>query len=132
MASVDQIGAYHVLMPQRQLKPSGDLQFKLPVAKPLSGDLKEAAPKVSKPELVTPPRALSLKEISKMLTKVNLSFDLFEIQAKISIDENNGGILIRVVNNKTGEEIMRIPPYEAIELLADKGAAAGLLLDQKV
>ena len=67
-----------------------------------------------------------------MLTKVNLSFDLFEIQAKISIDENNGGILIRVVNNKTGEEIMRIPPYEAIELLADKGAAAGLLLDQKV
>ena len=131
MVSVDQIGAYHVLLPQRQPKLAGHLPQNKPVVKPLSGN-GEAVPKVSQKELVAPPIAESLKELAVKLSKVNPSFDLFEIQAKVSIDETTGGILIRVINNKTGEEIMKIPPYQAIALISDKGAAAGLLLDREV
>ena len=91
-----------------------------------------AAPKASKPEPVTPPRELSLSEIANLLNKVNLHFDLFEIQAKFTIDKASGGILIEVRNNQTGEVIRRIPPYDAIRFLSEAEKTAGLLLDQMV
>ena len=132
MASVDQIGGYHVPLPQRQVKPSGDPRGELPEIKLPSEGVKSTAPKPSQKEMVAPPERLTLTEIAQILRRVNLTFDLFEIQAKFSIDESRGGIQIEVINNKTGEVIRRIPPYEAVALFSDAGKAAGLLLDQEV
>ncbi len=41
-----------------------------------------------------------------------MTFDLFEIQAKFIIDEENHDIKIIVRNTKTGEVIRMIPPSE--------------------
>ena len=134
MANIDQIGAYFVPTPQRQAKPAAEFEFKFesPVVHIPSGNVGAAAPKASKPEPVTPPKRLSLAEITKLLSKVNLHTDLFEISANYSIDEASGGIQVEVKNTKTGEVIRRIPPYDAVLLLLDREKAAGLLLDQKV
>lgn len=132
MASVDQISGYNVPLPQRQVKPQGDSQVELPEIRLLSGGRGATAPKSSSKEMVAPPERLSLTEIAKILSRVNLTFDLFEIQAKFSVDESRGGIQIEIINNKTGEVIRRIPPYEAVALFSDMGKVAGLLLDQSV
>jgi flagellar protein FlaG len=114
------------------VKPSGNSKTGLPEIRLPSGGMEATAPKPSTKEMVAPPERLSLTEIAKILSRVNLRFDLFEIQANFSIDEARGGIQIEVVNNKTGEVIRRIPPYEAVALFSEMGKVAGLLLDQRV
>jgi uncharacterized FlaG/YvyC family protein len=55
---------------------------------------------------------MSLDELAEMLRKINLTFDLFEIQARFTINRETGDISVQVVNQRTGEVIRKIPPYE--------------------
>lgn len=59
---------------------------------------------------VKPP--LSRDELAEMLHRINLTFDLFEVAAKYSIDEDSNQIHVTLVNTRTGEVIRRIPPKE--------------------
>jgi uncharacterized FlaG/YvyC family protein len=47
-----------------------------------------------------------------VLHKVNLTFDLFEIQANYTVNSNTGDVIVQIVNQRTGELIRRIPPYD--------------------
>lgn len=60
---------------------------------------------------------MSLEEFAEMLRKVNLTFDVFEIQARYTIDRESGDISIEVINQRTGEVIRKIPPYEIPDLV---------------
>ncbi len=60
---------------------------------------------------------MSLDELSDMLQKVNLTFDLFEIQARFSVDRQTGDISVEVINQRTGEVIRKIPPYDIAEFV---------------
>ena len=56
-------------------------------------------------------KRMTLEEFAEVLRKVNLTFDMFEIQARFTIDSNSGDISIEVINQRTGEVIRKIPPY---------------------
>jgi uncharacterized FlaG/YvyC family protein len=60
---------------------------------------------------------MSLEELAAMLRKVNLTFDLFEIQAKYAVDLSTGDITVQVINQRTGEVIRKIPPYDLPKLV---------------
>lgn|GEM_PF-4714864 len=47
-----------------------------------------------------------------MLRRMNLTYDLFEIQANYRYDKELGMVRVVVRNTVTGEVIRRIPPYE--------------------
>lgn len=63
-------------------------------------------------ENVIEQKRMSLEELAELLRKINLTFDLFEVQAKFSTDPVTGQIKVEVVNQRTGEVIRKIPPYE--------------------
>lgn len=56
-------------------------------------------------------KRMTLEELAEQLRKINLTFDLFEIQAKFTIDQETGDVSVEVVNQRTGEVIRKIPPY---------------------
>lgn len=69
-------------------------------------------------------KQLSLEELAEVLRKVNLRFDLFEIQAKFTVSRQTGEVTIEVINQRTGEVIRKIPPYavsHVLESLKDGG-----------
>jgi uncharacterized FlaG/YvyC family protein len=71
-------------------------------------------------------KRMSLEEFAEMLRKVNLTFDMFEIQARFIIDRESGDISIEVINQRTGEVIRKIPPYrlpDLVEAVKTGGAA---------
>jgi len=55
---------------------------------------------------------MSVQELEELLRKVNLSFDLFEIQATYTVDNHTGDVSVQIINQRTGEVIRKIPPYE--------------------
>jgi uncharacterized FlaG/YvyC family protein len=134
VATIVDIGGYNVPVPEREIRPSGEVKIHLPKVKPASEKAATAKPKASEPQVSAPPAPTqkTFAEMSTMLSKVNLYLDQFEIQARYSMDPASGNIQIEVRNNTTGEVIRRIPPYEAAKLFQDPVKAAGLLLDQKV
>jgi uncharacterized FlaG/YvyC family protein len=74
----------------------------------------QAAPaaKVAKPENSARHEPISLDELAENLRKMNMTFDLFEIQAKFIVDSESHDIKVIVRNTRTGEVIRSIPPAE--------------------
>jgi uncharacterized FlaG/YvyC family protein len=83
---------------------------------------------------------MSSSELADILRRVNLTFDLFEIQAFINVDRESGEVTVQVINQRTGEVIRKIPPYDVpkiIEALDNAlpnqgGSVEGLITDIKV
>ena len=85
------------------------------------------------------PKQMSLAELAEVLHKVNLTFDIFEVQANFSVDMKTGDVSVQIVNQRTGEVIRRIPPYDlsAIakvidQMLAGDKSVDPMLTDVKV
>jgi uncharacterized FlaG/YvyC family protein len=74
---------------------------------------------------------MSLDELAEMLRKVNLTFDLFEIQAIFSIDQKTGDVTVEVINQRTGEVIRKIPPYDIGEMVDALETGESVLTDIK-
>jgi uncharacterized FlaG/YvyC family protein len=51
-------------------------------------------------------------ELAQMLRRINLTFDLFEIQARFNVSDSDHHVRVTLINTRTGEVIRRIPPYE--------------------
>ena len=132
MTDIVHIGGKIVPEPKLEVRPTGKQQIILPNAKPPSGEVETAKPRISQPDVPTPPKpsTMSYAEISSMLNKVNIYLDQFEIQASYTVDKTTGGVQIEIVNKTTGEVIRKIPPYEAKTLFTDFGSATGALLNQ--
>ena len=77
-------------------------------------------------------RQMSLEELAEVLRKVNLTFDLFEIQASISVDKKTGDILVEVINQRTGEVIRKIPPYDVSTMVESLETGGSILTDVEV
>ena len=82
-------------------------------AQPAPDDGK-AAPvvKSAKPVKAAEREQLSLDELAENLRRMNMTFDLFEIQAKFLVDKSDRQVKVIVQNTKTGEVIRSIPPTE--------------------
>lgn len=99
-------------------------------------DTSQRAIEIAKPgrpeRAVKQSERMSLNELAELLRKVNLTFDLFEVQARFSVDSNTGEVTVEVVNQRTGEVLRRIPPYEVqkvADALDQRGAQDPLLMD---
>jgi flagellar protein FlaG len=55
---------------------------------------------------------ISREELAEMLHRINLTFDLFEVAAKYSMDADHNQVHVTLINTRTGEVIRRIPPDE--------------------
>ena len=101
-----------------------------PAAEPKGPQVDPAAPPKQEiaPEPVQRREPLSLGELAQALRKVNLTFDLFEIQAKISVADD-GDVAIHVINQRTGETIRRIPPNEINQFLNNSARDVGKITD---
>ena len=73
---------------------------------------------------------VSKDELAEMLRKFNLTFDLFEIEAQYSVEENGHRIKVVIQNTRTGEIIRKIPPYEFVTNYEDIRAGLGTLINQ--
>jgi uncharacterized FlaG/YvyC family protein len=76
-------------------------------------------------------RSMSFDELAEMFRKVNLTLDLFEIQARFSVNEESGDISVVVLNQRTGEVIRRIPPFEVNKLAESLLKEQGMITDIK-
>lgn len=101
------------------------------VSAPSRHDQRSAPTPVTRTEEVTPTaqniikpadqvkEQVSLDELAEMLRKVNLTFDLFEIAAEYSIEEESRRVNVVIRNTRTGEVIRRVPPAEFTQNLRD-------------
>ncbi len=78
------------------------------------------------------PKRMSLDELAEALRKVNLTFDLFEIQTRFIIDSTSGDISVQIINQRTGEVIRKIPPYELPQVAQLIESGEPLVTDVKV
>jgi uncharacterized FlaG/YvyC family protein len=76
------------------------------------------------------PQQISTEDLAKMLQKVNLTFDLFEIEADASIDPDSHELKVIVRNTRTGEVIRRIPPHDFKAQFDSFRNGVGLLIDR--
>lgn len=84
----------------------------------------EPAPAVHAPERI------STDELEQMLHKVNLTFNLFEIESNVSIDQGSHELHVVVRNTRTGDVIRRIPAYEFKAQFVSFRNGVGLLIDR--
>lgn len=80
-------------------------------------------------EAVRPREQLSLDELADMLRKLNLTFDLFEIETEFSVDMDDHQIRVVVRNTRTNEVIRRIPAHEFEAQFTSFRDGVGLLID---
>jgi len=75
---------------------------------------------------------VSTDELAEMLRKVNLTFDLFEIAAEYTVEEEPHRVTVVIRNTRTGEVIRRIPPANFIENYNDIKSGLGTLINASV
>lgn len=73
---------------------------------------------------------ISLDELAENLRRINLTFDLFEIEARFSINEEDKMVRVELRNTRTGEVVRRIPPWEFKANFANFKDGVGLLLNR--
>lgn len=93
----------------------------------------ETAPKpATRPEQRESARVreqISTEELAEMLHKINLTFDLFEIEAEFSFDQEDNQVRVVVRNTRTNEVIRRIPAHEFKAQFTNFRDGVGLLID---
>ena len=129
MATIENLGAAFI----RRVVRSATRDLTIPLKKVRDAGAKSADAKIIKAELKVSDelkrrressigrgrepenveqKRMSLDELAELLRKINLTFDLFEVQTKFIINRESGQISVEVVNQRTGEVIRKIPPYE--------------------
>lgn len=90
----------------------------------------ESPAKPAQPEAEAKVREqISLDELSEMLNKLNLTFDLFEIEAEFSFDREDKQVRVVVRNTRTNEVIRRIPAHEFQAQFSNFRDGVGMLVD---
>jgi uncharacterized FlaG/YvyC family protein len=96
-------------------------------ARPQTGPQAEVQATGAIPQLENP---MALPELSDTLNQINQTFDLFEIAAEFSVDEQDHEVRIVLRNTRTGEVIRRIPPDEFAGNFATFKDGMGLLFNK--
>ena len=72
------------------------------------------------------------QEIIDAIERANKSLDIVNTRFEFSIHEGTKEILVKVVDDVTGETIREIPPEKILDLVAKMWELAGLFVDEKV
>lgn len=77
-------------------------------------------------------REASRAEVERALENVNQAAGVANEKISFVLHDGSGRLMVRVVNNSTGEVIREIPPKELLDAEARIREAIGLFLNRKV
>ena len=76
-------------------------------------------------------KELSKSELAELLRRINMSFDIFEIQSRFIIDPNGlDELKIEIRNTVTGELIRKIPMTELSDLYQEFKNSVGSIINK--
>jgi uncharacterized FlaG/YvyC family protein len=112
-------------------------QAPMPQPLPQRQTVRPPAVETAKPAEAKPARVeqrevreqISTQELAEMLHKLNLTFDLFEIEAEFSFDQDDNQVRVVVRNTRTNEVIRRIPAHDFQAQFSNFRDGVGLLID---
>ncbi len=78
-----------------------------------------------------PPDSRGDREVQQAAEDFNRAFTLFDIQAKFSVHEASGSIIVDVIDTRTGDVIREIPPRELLDRWAQMMDIMGLFVDNR-
>lgn len=73
---------------------------------------------------------LNIKELEKAVDKANKVFNE-STHLKFEIHDKTKDIMIRIVNDETGEVVKEIPPKKILDMVAKMCEIAGIIVDEK-
>ena len=77
-------------------------------------------------------RVLHEKDVFKAIEMANISLELPQTMFEFSIHEKTREIMVKVIDEGTGEVIREIPPEKILDMVAKMWEIAGILVDEKV
>lgn len=110
---------------------AGEQAREVPGAKPEQNNppAKSKAGGKNEPESIF---AWSKERLEELLHKLNITLNAMDIQARFSVHEETGDIMVRIINVETGKVIREIPPEKLLEMAAKLKEMVGLAVDEKV
>lgn len=74
---------------------------------------------------------VSAEEIAKAIQEVNKTLALHNTRLEFSIHEKTKGIIVKVMDEKTGEVIREVPSKKVLDMVAMTWEELGLIVDEK-
>lgn len=71
------------------------------------------------------------KELIEVIEKANQAITLPNTMFKFTIHEGTKEIMVRVINEETGEVIREIPPEKILDMVAKMWEMAGIFVDER-
>lgn len=88
---------------------------------------------VEKKENVTSAREeVPREEVERATDKLNRLMGFIEKKMKFEVHEKSHRIMVKVIDDKTGEVLREIPPKKILDMLSSFTEYIGLLVDKKV
>jgi flagellar protein FlaG len=72
------------------------------------------------------------EEVEKAAEKINKLMGLFEKRLKFEVHEKTNRIMVKTIDEESGEVISEIPPEKILDMLSSFYEYVGLLIDKKV
>ncbi|MGC8822617.1 MAG: flagellar protein FlaG [Desulfurella sp.] len=76
--------------------------------------------------------SLSKNDVKKLIQKLNDSISSLNDSVKFSYSEDAKGLIVKVIDSKTGQVIRQMPPEELIKLEASLAQSIGIIFNKEV
>lgn len=74
---------------------------------------------------------VSAEEISQAIEKINKTLAPHNTRLEFSIHDKTKGIMVKVIDENTGEIIREVPPKKVLDMVAMTWDELGLIVDEK-
>lgn len=72
------------------------------------------------------------EEVEKTIDKLNRLMGLFEKRMKFEVHEKANRIMVKIIDEKSGEVLREVPPKQILDILSSFAEYVGVLIDKKV
>lgn len=62
----------------------------------------------------------------------NRAFEIYNRRFEVSVHENTGSVMVKVIDTSTDEVIREIPPEKILDMVAVLWEMAGIIVDRKI
>jgi flagellar protein FlaG len=91
------------------------------------------APAAPKPEQQQrDQRQVTREQLEKATEKANQAVKVFQDHLEFKVHEATGQVMVKIVDNNTGEVLREIPPEKLLDMAANLMELAGILVDKRV
>ncbi|NLP44485.1 MAG: flagellar protein FlaG [Peptococcaceae bacterium] len=72
------------------------------------------------------------EEVEQVAAKLNRLMGLFEKSMKFEVHEKSNRIMVKIIDDESGEVLTEIPPEKILDMLSSLQEFVGVLVDKKV